>query len=95
MDLVTAASPAGSIALIVRRVTRLIDPTHRCSKCGDWLDDVASEYLTDGDQVVFDDWRARVLRTVIRCPAGHCFEARYEEREPWLSVLVGVGEEIS
>ncbi len=76
---------------------RLLSPIFACPTCGEDLDDVRSVYALEAGKVKFLDsgWQPEVSGEVLCCARGHKFSARYEQSEPWMKRLVGVGDPVA
>ena len=75
---------------------KLLAPIFECPTRGEELDDVRSHFELEAGRVKFEDsgWRPEVAGEVLTCKRGHCFQGRYEQIEPWMRKLVGVGEPV-
>lgn len=76
--------------------TELLDPPQSCPQCESPLDQLEYVCVTENGTAVVeaDGWAPASERIKISCANGHRYVAIYEQREPWLRVLVGAGAEL-
>lgn len=74
-------------------MVRLLNPQLECPECGLPLEHTGATYGA-GAAAGAEEWRPEIHCQTIACDRGHAFEAIYEGREPWRSVLAAFGVRI-